>query len=134
MKKQRQVHEQTVRAMYNNEITADETTNLIKTHVGSNKDLAIIDTTSCVGGNLFSFAKHYNNVLGIELDKNRYKMEVEKNNEKNTESDPNPPPPRSPTPLGQMTPCWGFSPIFLRNVHSVQGGSKFQAFELDPRP
>ena len=58
------------------EITADETTKLISKHVvdGRNKNIAIIDATSCVGGNLFSFTKYYHHVLGIELDQKRYEM------------------------------------------------------------
>ena len=47
------------------EITADEITALMVERIGNDKKLAIADATACVGGNLFSFARHYTKVLGI---------------------------------------------------------------------
>jgi predicted RNA methylase len=63
-------------AMYSvtDEITADEITALMVERIGNNKSLAIVDATACVGGNLFSFARHYTKVLGVEIDNERYEI------------------------------------------------------------
>ena len=63
-------------AMYSvtDEITADEISAIMVEHIENYKNLAIIDATACVGGNLFSFARHYDKVLGVEINKERYEM------------------------------------------------------------
>jgi predicted RNA methylase len=38
------------------------------------EDLTILEGTAGLGGNIFSFAKHFSKVKGIELDSNRFKM------------------------------------------------------------
>ena len=50
-------------------------TNLLK-YV--NKDNKIIDLTAGCGGNLISFGKYFNNVTGLEIDKQRF--DILKNN------------------------------------------------------
>lgn len=42
--------------------------------ITKNKNLKIIDMTAGCGGNLISFILHFNNVTGIELNEDRFKM------------------------------------------------------------
>jgi 16S rRNA G966 N2-methylase RsmD len=55
---------------------ADELSLLILNNFGSN--IYILDGTSGIGGNVISFAKYFNKVCAIELDKSRF--EILKNN------------------------------------------------------
>ena len=52
---------------------ADHISEIIKNFVG-NTNINILDGTAGLGGNVLSFAKYFNNVHGIELDKNRFNM------------------------------------------------------------
>ena len=51
---------------------ADKISYIIKTHV--NNTNKILDGTAGLGGNIFSFSKHFKNVTAIEIDYNRYLM------------------------------------------------------------
>jgi predicted RNA methylase len=51
---------------------ADYISNLIKSEIG--KESTIVDATAGVGGNTISFAKHFLNVVSIELSKSRFEL------------------------------------------------------------
>lgn len=58
---------------------AENISELIKKHYLSknfsiSSNIFIIDATAGLGGNLISFSKFFGNVLGIEIDKNRFEM------------------------------------------------------------
>lgn len=54
--------------------TAKEITKIILKIHGINKNSIIVDGTSCVGGNVISFAKTFKHVYAIEFDKSRSKL------------------------------------------------------------
>ena len=47
---------------------------LINQNFSISSNIFIIDATAGLGGNLISFSKFFGNVLGIEIDKNRFEM------------------------------------------------------------
>lgn len=58
--------------------TSDIISDIIISLHGVNKKSTIVDGTSCVGGNVISFAKYFKHVYAIELNENR--LDILKNN------------------------------------------------------
>jgi 16S rRNA G966 N2-methylase RsmD len=57
-----------------NEEQADEITSILSDLPGIDSSSVVVDATACIGGNTLSFAKHFEEVVAIELDEGRYKM------------------------------------------------------------
>lgn len=55
-------------------ISSDKITNILLKLDGITTNSSIIDMTACIGGNVISFAKQFQHVIAIELNKNRYDM------------------------------------------------------------